>query len=633
MHNGTCHTLHGMKFLAICLSAASVSAIKSVAAPTFETLHTFQLSSVGSAVPLAPQGKLLLAKDGNFYGTTSYGGSAGQGIVFKVTQDGVFSTLVNFSGSNGAYPLAGLVQARDGDLYGTTSQGGKFGKGTIFKLASNGELATMASFSGTNGSHPVGELVQGKDNSNFYGVTSEGGSAQSIGTVFKMSSTGIIATLVNFKSNIGLSPAAGLLLASDGNFYGTTTSGGSLGYGTIFKIPQNSVLTTFLDFNGTNGNAPHAPLIEASDGNFYGTTSSGGSHGFGTIFQITPTGQLLTCFEFPDHTRSSPDAGLVEGDDGMFYGTTTDPDNDDSAGTIFQMTSHGQLEVLVNFTQNTGYDNQFSRLIRGNDGNLYGMTTIKGSSTAGGQIFRLRLVPLPEPEITVKTPSGTPLISGWSNVSFGSIGTTASNSLTFSIGNTGSADLTGLSLKIDGEDASDFAITRSPLSPVSGPTGTTTFTIKFSPKTIGNRTAGLHITSNDPDKNPFNITLKGYGTIIAPEISVSLPTHKELVDGVSKENFGTVKLGKASQKRTFTIKNIGTAALSGLSVKKDGLDKAQFTLSGLSRTTLAPGASTTFTATFKPTAKGTRIAAIHIKSNDKDESPFDIKLSGLGAKR
>lgn len=119
----------------------------------------------------------------------------------------------------------------------------------------------------------------------------------------------------------------------------------------------------------------------------------------------------------------------------------------------------------------------------------------------------------------------------------------------------------------------------------------------------------------------------------ASEIAVQQPAGSDLVDGGAKKSFGTVKTGKTSKPRVFTITNTGTADLTGLSIKKDGVRKADFIVGALGATRLAPGASTTFKVSFKPSAKGTRKAAIHILSNDETEASFDIQLAGEGAVR
>src|SRR5277367_4076965 len=148
-----------------------------------------------------------------------------------------FATLVNFDGTDGANPEAGLVQATNGEFYGTTSEGGANGIGTVFKITSKGTLTTLHSFDGsTDGEFPVAGLVQAP-NGDFYGTTEIGG-ANGGGTVFKITGGGTLTTLHSFDGGAdGGSPFGGLVQATDGNFYGTTVSGGANGQGgTIFKI-------------------------------------------------------------------------------------------------------------------------------------------------------------------------------------------------------------------------------------------------------------------------------------------------------------------------------------------------------------------------------------------------------------
>jgi hypothetical protein len=117
-----------------------------------------------------------------------------------------------------------------------------------------------------------------------------------------------------------------------------------------------------------------------------------------------------------------------------------------------------------------------------------------------------------------------------------------------------------------------------------------------------------------------------------PEITIKQPIGSNLVDGIAKRSFGTVKLGKSGKTKIFTIKNTGSANLLDLAITRDGNHAMDFIVTGPENSYLPPGASTTFKVKFKPTAKGTRKAAIHVKSNDKNENPFDIKLSGMGVK-
>lgn len=118
----------------------------------------------------------------------------------------------------------------------------------------------------------------------------------------------------------------------------------------------------------------------------------------------------------------------------------------------------------------------------------------------------------------------------------------------------------------------------------------------------------------------------------APEIVVQQPKGSDLIDGSAKRLFGTAAVGKEGQMRTFVVRNNGSAKLKGLAVTKNGTNAGDFIVNGPTETALAAGKSTTFTVTFKPKAKGVRNAAIHLKSNDADESPFDIQLSGQAVK-
>src|SRR5664279_2559299 len=176
----------------------------------------------------------------------------------------------------------GLVQATDGNFYGTTNGGGANGVGTVFKITNSGMLTTLFSFCSqsvcADGAYPNARLVQATDG-NFYGTTSEGG-ANGLGTVFKITKRGKLTTLHSFCSQSGCTDGAityeALVQATDGNFYGTTIYGGTIGVGTVFKITKSGTLTTLHSFNRADGSNPHG-LIQATDGSFYGTANGGGA--------------------------------------------------------------------------------------------------------------------------------------------------------------------------------------------------------------------------------------------------------------------------------------------------------------------------------------------------------------------
>jgi uncharacterized repeat protein (TIGR03803 family) len=168
-----------------------------------------------------------------------------------------------------AYPVAALVQGSNGNFYGTTESGGASGQGTVFEVTTNGLLTTLVSFNGPNGSHPVATLALGSDG-NFYGTTKRGGTNGNNGTAFQMTPAGALTTLVSFNGTNGSCPVAGLVQGSNGNFYGTTLSGGYLslnngaGLGTVFEMTPAGALTTLVSFNGTNGAGTLAALVQGA---------------------------------------------------------------------------------------------------------------------------------------------------------------------------------------------------------------------------------------------------------------------------------------------------------------------------------------------------------------------------------
>ena len=252
-----------------------------------------------------PYAGLVQAIDGNFYGTTYGGGANGDGMVFKITPGGTLTTLHSFDITDGSYPVAGLVQGTDGNFYGTTEYGGTnttecpgYGCGTVFKITPSGTLATIYSFCSlancTDGSIPYAGLIQAS-NGNFYGTAEYGGPSTSCvggcGTLFKVTPAGTLTTLHSFDGADGGEPEAALVQATDGNFYGTTSSFGANGYGTVFKITPSGTVTTLYSFCSQSGCAdgelPYAGLVQDTNGTFYGTTAFGGANDDGTVFSLS----------------------------------------------------------------------------------------------------------------------------------------------------------------------------------------------------------------------------------------------------------------------------------------------------------------------------------------------------------
>lgn len=351
----------------------------------------FKISRSGTLKPVtlltngaSPSGTLLLGPDGNFYGTTQ----AGDGTVFKMTTDRIVTTLVFFDFVNGSAPMAGLILGADGQLYGTTRDGGAAGSGTIFRVNTNGTFVSLASLPGANGTSPVGRLEAGSDGS-LYGVTYQGGAADS-GTVFKWSTNRTLHVLAQFNGTNGARPQAGLLMADDGSLYGTTPSGGPNprpGKGTVFNVTTNGLLTSLVSFNGTNGFSPHGGLITDHHGNFYGTTASGGAEGagYGTVFRVSRGGMLVPLASFFGTNAQMPMSDLVFGNDGNLYGTTFRGGSGDN-GTVFKVSTNGLLSILVSFS---GTDGAWpAQLASGTDGTFFG-TTVSGGRSNCGTVFKV----------------------------------------------------------------------------------------------------------------------------------------------------------------------------------------------------------------------------------------------------
>lgn len=324
---------------------------------TLTTLYTFcQLS--GCADGDVPIGGLIQAVNGTLYGTTDGGGAHGAGTIFDIKPSGgTPTTLYSFcslSGcADGTGPQATLIQGTDNNLYGTNYDGGMFSYyGTAFKISPTGTFTSLHSFDGTDGDEPIGGLFQAVDG-NFYGTTQVDG-ANGYGTVFKINSTGsMFTTLYNFcalsECADGTFPQDGLIQGTDGNLYGTTFSGGAFGKGTIFSITTAGVLTTLHSFDNTDGNQPWAGLLQDTNGTFYGTTYSGGTSDLGTVFSLS--------MGLAPFIKVQPPAGPV-GSTVTILGTdltgATKITFNGVAATTYTVVSSSEITVVVPATATTG---------------------------------------------------------------------------------------------------------------------------------------------------------------------------------------------------------------------------------------------------------------------------------------
>ncbi|HUB67519.1 MAG TPA: choice-of-anchor tandem repeat GloVer-containing protein, partial [Candidatus Methylacidiphilales bacterium] len=365
---------------------------------TVTILHNFGDGSVPNdgGEPIA---SLVQGSDGNFYGTTYGGGASGDGTVFKMTPQGAMTILHSFGDgtipNDGAYTYAALIQASDGNFYGTTIGGGTAGGGTVFEITAQGVLMILHNFGDgsipNDGQNPYGGLIQGSDG-NFYGTTEQGGmeGTANDGTIFKMTPQGTVTILHNFgdgsvpNDGNGPGPGAVLIQALDGNFYGTTTGGGAANDGTVFKMTPQGTVTILHNFGDgsvpNDGVWPYAGVIQGSDGNFYGTTYEGGTANEGAIFEITPQDTVTILHNFGDGSVSNdgvwPSAAVIEGSDGNLYGAASSGGSA-NFGIVFELSLPSSAPVITSSNSATftiGQSSSFTVTAQGIPASTYSAT-------------------------------------------------------------------------------------------------------------------------------------------------------------------------------------------------------------------------------------------------------------------
>jgi uncharacterized repeat protein (TIGR03803 family) len=338
-----------------------------LSAQTYQDLYDFGAAGCCPSPSLMAQGR-----DGNIYGTTSTGGTANKGTVYRITPAGVLTVLRSFDGTHGATPVGGLTLGLDGNFYGTTEFGGTNSYGTIFKISPAGVLTVYYEFTGTtDGGYPVSPLMIGFDG-NFYGTSYPG-------YAFKMSPQGVFQVITKIPGTT----YGPLLQARNGSFYGVTEFNGTHGGGTIYRI-TGTTATTIHNFDQTTGSYPVGGLVEGTDGNLYGTTTAGGGTNAGVIYRITPAGAYSTMLSFDGvHTLDGyqANAGLIAGADGNLYGATV-WGGKFGYGVIFSMTTSGAYSVLYSFDAPHG-DGAYATPMQHTSGKIYGTTTRGGVGGMG----------------------------------------------------------------------------------------------------------------------------------------------------------------------------------------------------------------------------------------------------------
>jgi len=412
--------------------ANGLGTIYRVVSGVFSTVHSFNVTEASH-----PNATLVAAADGMLYGTSLFG-TPGYGNIFKVTPGASPSvtSIYSFTSSiDGANP-GPLMQAANGLLYGASQHGTRLAYGSVFNVTTTGSFFTIKDLNTgfRDGANPMGRLLLGQDG-NWYGTTSNGG-LFGMGTIYRISAGGAYNILYNFGqiAGFGSSPLCGLVQAPDGAFYGTTSGGGSNACGTVYKFTvsgssQTADMSLVFAFDGTHGKYPQAPVIVGSDGNLYGTTSQGGTTNLGVVFKLTTTGLLTVLRTFVGTNGQHPNSAVVQGADGGLYGVTSL--GGFGYGVLFKITTAGGHVWTRAITAAQNYQ-PLDSLVFGADGNLYG-TSIYGGS--GGSIFRV-------------TPSGT--VSTVYDFDSAPVGSTAAGLLLGMDNKLYGSDYTGNFFRFDG---------------------------------------------------------------------------------------------------------------------------------------------------------------------------------------
>ena len=515
-----------------------------VQSQTYTDIHDFQCA-VDGCQPINP-GYLAQGRDGNLYGTTDHGGAADMGVIFRATPDGVVTPIYSFTGPDGQNPDSGLIMGTDGNLYGTTDRGGANNDGTVFKITPAGVFTKLHDFTDADAT-PRGGVAQGK-NGLFYGTTC---SQFGPWTGYSISSAGKFKHLTN---SIPPCPFSGIILGTDGNFYGTSQVGGLTYQGTVFKMTPVGHVTILFSFDNSHGDYLYSPIVQGNDGFLYGTTSGGGTGQGGVVFRMNTAGKKFSLLRQFDASQgndgSEPFAGLAAATDGNFYGATSGGANFGLVpnGDVFSISSGGDYSDLFIFDSTHGILAE-STPMQHTNGMIYGLTVRGGPNLSqDGVLYRVDMA-LPS-FVSLEERSG----SAGQKVGILGTGLTAATGVKFGSGSATFTVLSDTYLTADvPADGSAGFVT------VSTPSGTLTSNRSFSLTPV----VGSIAPTSGPVGTPVTIT--GSGFVGATQVTFSGKKAAYTVNSGSSitanvpAGAGTGKIsvktggGSATSKAVFTV--------------------------------------------------------------------------------
>jgi uncharacterized repeat protein (TIGR03803 family) len=360
---------------------AAVCGARAQSSYTVTTLHKF--SGTDGSYPVSA---LIQGTDGNFYGTTEFGGNprTNAGTIFRLTPAGEFTTLHEFIGDkgvDGANPDTPLIEF-NGNLYGATAKGAygsKSGYGTVFRMGLDGTFITVGNFEAAS-PNPVSLVLTSdgmfNDTIIFFGTTAANGG----GTFFRFIATQGVAGIIH---TFHYTPGP-VILGKRGSVFGTVMGGGANGAGSAFEV-NNVKLNGIHSFDAGDVQ----PRLQCQTGTgLYGIIGMVPSQPSGSIFRVTQTGEysIVHMFTFPN--AGSIPAVLIAAQNGNLYGTAGEVENgspNQSDYQIYELTPQGLLTTLRHFVN----ARVPASLLQGSDGNLYCTDVNVGD----GSIFRLNLTP------------------------------------------------------------------------------------------------------------------------------------------------------------------------------------------------------------------------------------------------
>ena len=631
---------------------------------TFTTVQSFASSGIN------PKGALVGMSDGGIWGTTSYGVSGNRGTVFKIDPATNVATVVySFADAskttNGTEPQCGLVEDASGFVWGTTLRGGANNNGVLFKIEiATGTFTPVRSFA--NGIGNVSGNLMVDATGSVYGTTDTRVFKYVPGTstytdIFINEETAFPRKSVTpgtlYKTTVGEIRFLGTEGTVDSPVPNNYTSQRAVIYQidtSTHAITKLRVLAEAIKGYTFPADLPTAGgLHEHTDGEFYGITRNSGTDkdlvpaGGGMIYRVS-TGPVAMTQPFDSPFSTSGVFTLVSNTSVTLRGYANPNGNVTTCEFEWGPTTELGNTVSANAPVGTGFTGGICEaILTGLPANRTFFFRLRANSTGEPSYGPIRSIQTATPvppatqEISVESPIGQLLTDNVTPVDLGSllVGKSIKQAVVvrnLGPGAVGASDLTGLTATITGPNADNFIIT-TPFDLTALPTApalptaaalSTGLLVTFTPGGPGTRTATLTITSNDADEGSFEIPLTGTG-LVQPEIEVDSPASLGLPSDEGTDNFGNCAVN-ASVARTFTIRNTGNAPLTNLNVTVRGIHASNFTVTSQPPTSIAPGSSGTFAATFTPSVAGLRSATLQIASNDEDENPFNIGVSGTG---